>query len=47
MGIEELHYGIYLQHDKDSYLGKKLLLPGLFDGVLSELEMQDPQKSDC
>ena len=29
-----------------SNLGKKLLLPGLLDGVLCELDMQDPQKSD-
>ena len=30
-----------------SHLGKKLFLPGLLDGMLYELDMQDPQKSDC
>ena len=32
--------------DLASHLGKKLLLPGLLNGVLYELNMQDPQKSD-
>ena len=26
-----------------SHLGKKLLLPGLLDGVLCRLDVQDPQ----
>ena len=26
------------------HLGKKLLFPGLLDGMLCELDMQDPQK---
>ena len=30
-----------------SHLGKKLLLPGLLDGMLCELKMQDPQRNDC
>ena len=30
-----------------SHLGKKLLLPRLLDVILYELDMQDPQKSDC
>ena len=30
-----------------SHLGKKLLLPGLLDVVLYEMDMQDPQKNDC
>ena len=30
-----------------SHLGKKLLLPGLLDAMLYELDMQDPQKNDC
>ena len=30
-----------------SHLSKKLLLPGLLDDMLYELDMQDPQKSDC
>ena len=30
-----------------SHLGKKLLLPGLLYDMLYELDMQDPQKSDC
>ena len=47
MGIEETHYGIFLQCDKASHLGKKLLLPRLLNGMLYELDMQDPQKSDC
>ena len=47
-GHEETHYGIIcLQCDKASYLGKKLLLPGLLDNVLYELGMEDTQKSDC
>ena len=45
MGIEETSYGICLQCDKASYLGKKLLLPGQLDGMLYELYMQDLQKS--
>ena len=28
------------------HLGKKLLLPGLLDVMLHELDMMDPQKSD-
>ena len=47
MGIEETHHGICLQCDKASHLGKKLPLLGLLDGMLYELDMQDPQKSDC
>ena len=47
MGIEETHYGIYLQCDKASHLGKKLFLPGLLDNMLYKLDMQDPQKNDC
>ena len=30
-----------------SHLGKKLLLPGLLDAMLCELDVQDPQKNDC
>ena len=30
-----------------SHLGKKLLLPGLLDGLLYKLDMQDLQKNDC
>ena len=30
-----------------SYLDKKLLLPGLLDGTLYELDIQDPEKNDC
>ena len=30
-----------------SHLGKKLFLPELLDGMLCELDMQDPQKNDC
>ena len=30
-----------------SHLGKKLLLPGLLDGMLGESDMQDPQRNDC
>ena len=45
-GIEETHYGIFFQCDKASHLGKKLLLRGLFVGMLYELDMQDSQKSD-
>ena len=30
-----------------SQLEKKLLLPGLLNGMLYELDMQDPQKNDC
>ena len=29
-----------------SHLGRKLLLPGLLDVMLYELDMQDPQKND-
>ena len=47
MGIEETRYGICLQCNKSSYLDIKLLLPGGLDGMLYELDMQDPQKSDC
>ena len=28
------------------HLGKKLLLPRLLDGMLYEMDMQDPQKND-
>ena len=45
--IEETHYGICLQYDKAGHLGKKMLLPGLFDGMLYELNMQYSQKNDC
>ena len=44
MGTEETRYGICFQGDKASHLGKKLLLSKLFDGILYELDMQDPQK---
>ena len=47
MGTEETCYGICFQCDKVSHLGKKLFLPGLLDGMLYKLNMQDPQKSDC
>ena len=47
MSIEETHYGICFQCDKSSHLGKNLLLPELLGGLLYELDMQDPQKSDC
>ena len=30
-----------------SYLGKKLLLPGLIDGMVHKLDMQDSQKITC
>ena len=30
-----------------SHLGKKLLLLGLLDAMLYELDMQDPQRNDC
>ena len=30
-----------------SHLDKKLLLPGLLNVMLNELDMQDPQKNDC
>ena len=46
MGIEEILYGICLQCDKASHLGKELFLPGLLYGMLYELDMQDPQKSN-
>ena len=42
---KETHYGICLQCDKGSHLGKKLLLSGLY-GMLYELYMQDPRKND-
>ena len=29
------------------HLGKKLLLPGLLDALLYEMDMQDQQKNDC
>ena len=35
------YYGIYLQCDKASHFGNKLSLPGLFDGMLYELNMQE------
>ena len=38
MGIEETCYGIGLQCDKASYSGKKLLLPGLLDGMVYKLD---------
>ena len=44
MGIEETRYRICLQCGKDSHLGKKLLLPGLLDSMLYELDMQDLHK---
>ena len=44
MGIEETCYRICFQCNKTSHLGKKMLLPGLLDGMLYELDMQDPQK---
>lgn len=47
MGIKETHYGICLQWDKASVLEKKLLLPGLLDGMQYELDMQNPEKSGC
>ena len=47
MGIAKTRYGICLQCDKASHLGKKLLLPGLLDGMLYKLHMQDLQKNDC
>ena len=28
-----------------SHLGKKLLMPGLLDGMLYELDIQEPQKN--
>ena len=46
MGIEETRYGICLQCNKGSHLGKKLFLPRLLGDMLYELDMQDPQKSD-
>ena len=30
-----------------SHLGKKLLLPGLLDVMLCDLDMWDPQENDC
>ena len=30
-----------------SYLGNKLFLPELVEGMLYELDMQDPQKNGC
>ena len=30
-----------------SHLGKKLLIYGLLDGMLCELDMQNPQIKDC
>ena len=42
MGIEETCHGICLQYEKASHLGKKLLLPRLLDGMLDELDMQEP-----
>ena len=47
MGIEETRYEICLHCNKTSHLGKKLLLPGLLDGMLYELEMQDSHKNGC
>ena len=44
MGIEETCYGICLQCDKASHLGKKLLLPALLDSKLYKLNTQDLQK---
>ena len=44
MGIEETCYRICFQCDKTSHLGKKLLLSRLLDGMLYELDRQDPQK---
>ena len=43
-GIEETCYGICLQCDKNNHLGQKLLLPELLDGMMYELDIQDPQK---
>ena len=47
MGTEETHYGVCFQYDKANHLGKKLLLPGLFDNMLYKLDIQDPQENDC
>ena len=47
MGIKETPYRMYLQCDKASHSGKRLLLPGLLDDMLYESDIQDPQKSDC
>ena len=47
MSIEETRYGICLQWDKASHFSKKILFPGLLNGMLYELDMKDPQKSDC
>ena len=44
MGIKEPLYGVCFQGRKASHLGKKLLLPGLLDNMLYELDMQNPQK---
>ena len=44
IGIEETCYGICLQCDKASHLGKKLFLPGLLYDMLYELDMPDPKK---
>ena len=30
-----------------SHVGNKLLLPELFDIMLYELDMEDPQRNDC
>ena len=45
MGIEEIHYRIYLLCYKANHLGKKLLLPELLDSMVYEMDMQDLQKS--
>ncbi|CAO2578492.1 hypothetical protein LEMLEM_LOCUS574, partial [Lemmus lemmus] len=44
MGIKETHYRICLQCDKASHLGKKLLLPGLLNGMLYEMDVKDHRK---
>ena len=46
MGTEETH-GIGPQCNDISHLDKKLLLLGLLDGMLYELDMQALQKTDC
>ncbi|CAO2636510.1 hypothetical protein LEMLEM_LOCUS23561 [Lemmus lemmus] len=42
IGMQEARRGQFVGH-----LNKKLLLPGLLDAMLYELEMQDPQRNDC
>ena len=47
MGIEETLQAICLQCNKASHLGKKLLLQGLLNVMVYELDIQDLQKNDC